>query len=198
MVSIVASEGQQVARSLKVLASLIKEDLAHGAKAAEAASAPFFIAAGAKLDEAKGQMPHSEFKVWVRKNFKFGERQAQMYISLHTATLSLEQRSALRLRSDMSFREAVQELTPNKNYGKKAAWRENAQENIRKAKEDASRLEEETLTRRQEREAMRKLALQLIDIGYKALASKLHPDRGGPKDAMVRLNRVRKHLQQHA
>jgi hypothetical protein len=50
------------------------------------------------------------------------------------------------------------------------------------------------LKREQERELQRKLALQLIDIGYKALASKLHPDKGGSREAMSRLNAVRERL----
>jgi hypothetical protein len=43
-----------------------------------------------------------------------------------------------------------------------------------------------------------KLAMQLIDIGYKALATKLHPDKGGSGDAMSRLNEVRDRLKQRA
>ena len=44
----------------------------------------------------------------------------------------------------------------------------------------------------------RELAEELVDIGYRALATKLHPDRGGSKDAMARLNRVRDELKQIA
>ena len=40
----------------------------------------------------------------------------------------------------------------------------------------------------------RELAEELVDIGYRALATRLHPDRGGSKDAMARLNRVRDEL----
>jgi hypothetical protein len=40
----------------------------------------------------------------------------------------------------------------------------------------------------------RELAEELIDIGYRALATKLHPDRGGSKGAMARLNCVRDEL----
>jgi hypothetical protein len=55
------------------------------------------------------------------------------------------------------------------------------------------------LNRVEEREAQRKLGLQLIEIGYKALASKLHPDKvGGSRDAMTRLNTVRDRLKQSA
>ena len=41
----------------------------------------------------------------------------------------------------------------------------------------------------------RDLALELIDIGWKALATRLHPDRGGSHAAMRRLNRVRQRTQ---
>jgi hypothetical protein len=37
----------------------------------------------------------------------------------------------------------------------------------------------------------RDLAIELVDIGYRALAMRLHPDHGGSLDAMRRLNRVR-------
>jgi hypothetical protein len=40
----------------------------------------------------------------------------------------------------------------------------------------------------------RELAAELIDAGYRALATRLHPDRGGTKIAMTRLNRVRDEL----
>jgi hypothetical protein len=53
-------------------------------------------------------------------------------------------------------------------------------------------------TRRQQHEAerveMRKLVLQAFDIGYKALARKLHPDNGGSNEAMARLNYARDRL----
>jgi len=79
-----------------------------------------------------------------------------------------------------------------------ADWQEPVRENIQKAQRQAERLRDETLSRQQERDAERKLAMQLIDIGFKALASKLHPDKGGSRDAMARLNRVRDRLKQHA
>lgn len=198
MIAIVASEGNMITRPLPVLASLIREDLSQAAKAEKAAGAPYYIAVGEKLLEAQQQLTRAEFLPWVSKNCRFGKRQANLYISLAKVELTPEQGIALRAREDMNLRETIQELTGNKNYGKTAAWRDSAQENIRKAKEDASRWQREELSRTQERDAMRKLAMQLIDIGFKALASKLHPDKGGSKDAMARLNRVRKHLQQHA
>ncbi len=46
---------------------------------------------------------------------------------------------------------------------------------------------------------MRKLAHQLIDVGYRALALRLHPDMaGGSSEAMARLIRVRDLLRERS
>ena len=42
--------------------------------------------------------------------------------------------------------------------------------------------------------ASAQLGRRLIDIGYRVLAKELHPDKGGSKDAMSRLGRVRDRL----
>lgn len=55
-----------------------------------------------------------------------------------------------------------------------------------------------TERRSQLRQAHRELALELVDLGFHALATRLHPDRGGSHDAMVRLNRVREELKRVA
>jgi hypothetical protein len=47
-------------------------------------------------------------------------------------------------------------------------------------------------------DAERKLRLEMVKAGYKAMAMKHHPDRGGPKDEMARLNRARDHLKVRA
>jgi ParB-like chromosome segregation protein Spo0J len=53
---------------------------------------------------------------------------------------------------------------------------------------------EDAMARQAEQELQRELALQLINAGFRALAAKLHPDKGGSKEAMVRLNQVRARL----
>ena len=64
-----------------------------------------------------------------------------------------------------------------------------------RARNEARRLAaEDALTHRQEREAEAKLGLRLIDIGYRVLAKELHPDKGGSREAMHRLGRVRDRL----
>jgi len=49
----------------------------------------------------------------------------------------------------------------------------------------------ERQAREEEVRLHRELAIELVNLGYKAMAMRLHPDRGGSKDAMARLNRVR-------
>jgi len=80
----------------------------------------------------------------------------------------------------------------------KRDWHEPVKESIERAKREAERIREAELSRQQERDAERKLALRLIDIGFKILVKELHPDKGGSRDAMSRLNRVRDRLWQHA
>jgi hypothetical protein len=48
--------------------------------------------------------------------------------------------------------------------------------------------------RTEETRLLRMLAVELVDIGFKALATRLHPDHGGSEQAMRRLNRVRREL----
>jgi hypothetical protein len=205
MAQVAVQKDTPVTRSPSVLVALIKDDLATAARvqregddATKAATAPYFAAAGEKMLEAKAQMPHGQFTDWIRKNFRCGIRNAQLYMSIARAAMDLEKRNAVSLMEDLSMREMLREHTPNVNFGKPAKWRAEVEDNIRQAREQAKRLEHESLTRQQEREAEKKLALQLISIGFKALASKLHPDKGGTKDAMARLGRVRDRLKQHA
>jgi hypothetical protein len=45
-------------------------------------------------------------------------------------------------------------------------------------------------------EAQRQLGLELIDVGFRHLATKMHPDTGGTTDAMALLIEVRDRLRQ--
>ena len=74
-------------------------------------------------------------------------------------------------------------------------WHEPVKQIVDRVDTDTLNLKRDELKRNEERDAQRTLALQLIDIGYKVLARKLHPDRrDGSKEAMVRLNAVRARL----
>jgi len=199
MVTLVSSEGKMTVRPLSVLVQLIKQDIERGNEASRAAGLPHYRAAGEKMLEAKAQLPHGEFTGWIRRHFNLGGRAARLYMSLAHATKDIEKGTAIPPEQrDITFQEAIRKHTKNVNFGKPAAWRAEIDDSVRRVLDSAKRLEKENLTRQQERAAEKNLALQLISIGFKALASKLHPDKGGTKDAMMRLNRVRDRLKAHA
>jgi hypothetical protein len=61
-------------------------------------------------------------------------------------------------------------------------------------KVNVERLREKELDEYREEAEILKLAKQIIDIGYKALATKLHPDKGGNRASMARLTEAKKLL----
>jgi hypothetical protein len=186
------SEGK-VARPLSVLVPLIKKDLELAREAAQRVSLPYYAAAGEKMLEAKPQQTNPEFRAWLRRNFNLGYAQACDYMKVAGATSS-------RIREGGSLNKYLGEIGDPRHVDvtRKKAWHDGVQENIERARREAERVREESLTRQQEREAEQKLALRLIDIGYRILAKELHPDKGGSRDAMQRLGRVRDRLRQHA
>jgi hypothetical protein len=65
-------------------------------------------------------------------------------------------------------------------------------------KVNVTRLADEKQSREDEITLHRDIALKLIDLGYRAMATRLHPDQGGSRDAMARLNTVRDELKEIA
>lgn len=193
MSSVVLQDEKQIARPLKVLVALIKEDLQKGDEAAERAGLPYYRAAGEKMLEAKGQLPHGEFMEWVSRNFGIGRDQSQRYMKLASTTTDAQ---ITRLPRTTTLTEAIGEQ-PRSERPRGPVWQEPVKQIMGRVDIDTLNLRQNELKRVEERDAERKLAAQLIDIGYKALATKLHPDKGGSRDAMSRLNRVRDRLKQH-
>lgn len=190
MTTIVSSEENQVARPLSILVPLIREDLEQAKEASERAGLPYYRSAGEKLLEAKEQIEYGEFKAWVARSFKISHTQANLYMRL----VDTERKTPGRFSSLHEFRK--------KHLGEKQTvypqdWHEPIKKIIGTIDTGALNRRRAETARIDEREVQRKLALQLIDIGYKALATKLHPDKGGSKEAMVRLNQVRDRLKQH-
>lgn len=187
-----------VARPLRVLVPLIQEDIKHGREAAERAGMPYYRAAGEKLIEAKAQLKPSEFIPWVTRNLSIGQDTARTYMKL-AEVVGDQTPSALGFSSLGDF---IRKTGPNPNYNtfasKKPAWQEDVRQVIERVDTETLNLKREELKRGDEREAQRELAIQLIDIGYKVLARTLHPDKGGSRDAMARLNAVRDRLKQNA
>ena len=139
--------------------------------------------------EAKGQLSHGDFAPWLKRNFNISIRAAQLYMNFARATVDAEKRNMI---PPANLRAAVHQSSNNPNFGKHAAWHSPVKEAIGRVNVEA--LIQGVKAQQEERALQRKLSLSLIDIGYKALASKLHPDKGGSAAAMTRLNRVREIL----
>lgn len=192
--SVSTQHERQVARPLKVLVPLIEDDLRQGREAAERAGLPYYRNAGEKMLEAKPQVGHGSFQDWIKRNFGISKQQANLYMRL----AGTEKSSALDFSSLSEF---VRE-TGNPNYNKPhtvrpQAWHEPVKQAINTFNPEA--YAKDLQNKRQERDLERKLALKLIDIGFKVLAAELHPDkRSGSSEAMTRLNNVRNRLKHHA
>jgi hypothetical protein len=132
------------------------------------------------LLEAKEQCEEGEWLAWVERNFHLSEKTAWRYMKLASETVSHRTRASATLSS-------VTE--PGRHPGHRPAWQAPVQKAVNALNVEAIRADFQS--RAKEDRLIRELALQLIDIGYKVLASKLHPDKGGSAEAMARLNKVK-------
>jgi hypothetical protein len=69
-----------------VLVPLIKDDLRRGDEASHQAGLPYYKAAGEKMLEAKPQMKHGEFRLWIKRNLGISDRTATNYMDFAKAT----------------------------------------------------------------------------------------------------------------
>jgi len=174
-----------ISRPLKVLIPLIQNDLERG----DRAGMQFYADAGDKLIEAKEQVAHGYWGAWLSKNFTLNDSVARRYMRLARIREENRQNGPSGSVLPRSLNEMLGET-------KRAQQRRDAE---RKYKDVLRDLEtdlyaQEQQTRADEVQLHRDIALELIDVGFKALATRLHPDRGGSKEAMARLNRVRDEL----
>lgn len=173
-----------IARPLKVLIPLIQADLERGDRAGMEAYAD----AGKKLIEAKAQVAHGYWSTWLSKNFALADSTSRRYMRL--ARLRDEHaQNGQRLTVLPSLTEMTGETARRKERRKRD---HGFQSVLRDLETDLYAQEQQTRT--DEVRLHREIALELIDVGFKALATRLHPDRGGSKEAMSRLNRVRDEL----
>jgi len=173
---------EPLVRPLRELVPLIDDEL----KAAYQAGIAHYRAAGALLLEAKAQLRHGEFQPWLKRHFALSARSARDYMRLAEETASHDNNgSALPFSSLRDYlRQAaaarpVADSTPIWSVIELEAQRQ-----------DLARREEE-------RRLRRRLALDVIDAGYRVVAQRLHPDRGGSSGEMARLNDVRALLKRH-
>ena len=173
-----------VARPLPVLVPLIQRELEEG----YSAGVEHYRAAGEMLVEANSQLKRGEFEPWIKRNFKNADGKS---LSVSTARNYMGLARELEKNTTAVF-SSIRAALGNQGYDG-PAWKEPVRETLQRVNFEALRSERES--KEKETRLIRQLALQLIDIGYKVLATKLHPDKtGGSVEAMARLNRVRKLL----
>ena len=186
----VQSESRKVARPLKTLIPMIQSELQQGNNAGR----EHYRRAGEMLIEAKEQVGHGGWGRWLSKNFdmhgntaRIYMRWAREYADFHSGAVKAQPPSSLRQMTGDCERDREER-------------RSKQQQDFRRVLRDVARDDfvQERQVRDDEVSLHRELAEELVDLGYRALATRLHPDRGGSKDAMARLNRVRDELKQVA
>ena len=180
MGSIATVRSRAVARPLKILVPLIQHDLKDGA----AAGLEYHVAAGEKLLEAKPQVSYGSWGRWLNKNFALSQETARRYMRAAEAAADTSETSPRSLHALTGETERRRE---RRNKHRKT-W-----EPFKKATADVDidAVGQQRQNRQNEIELHRELALEFINVAYKALATRLHPDRGGSREAMARLNRIR-------
>jgi Protein of unknown function (DUF3102) len=181
MATTVAKKHHQIARPLKVLIPMIQGEIQMGNEAGYS----HYVKAGELLIEAKDQIPYGSWGRWLSKNFDLSKTTANVYMRMARSHLD---DPAVEVPSTRQFTGATDR--------RREDYQSKQQKDFRRILRDLPRdtFLQERQARDDEVKLHRDLAEELIDIGYRALATRLHPDRGGSKDAMARLNRVRDEL----
>jgi hypothetical protein len=167
----------QVARPLTVLVPLIREEIADG----NSAGLEHYRQAGELLLEAREQVAEFKWGHWLKANFALHRTTAYDYMTLAEKIREHPELVGTSLRM-------FEIVHPDKHRQRK---------NQRQAfhtKKPIDIFDATRQARTEETRLLRMLAVELVDIGFKALATRLHPDHGGSEQAMRRLNRVRREL----
>jgi hypothetical protein len=186
----VVRKTQQIARPLKVLVPLIQEELIAGNEA----GMDHYIKAGRMLNEVKdsGQVAYGSWGRWVKDNFNISRMTASDYMRI--ASKVAEDPSC---KASLTSIDAALDREPRtiKSVTKKNKLKSlfDGVDNV-----NVTGFVKAWENKTNEIKLHRDIALQLIDLGYRAMATRLHPDAGGSKDAMARLNTVRHELKELA
>jgi hypothetical protein len=177
----------QIARPLKVLIPLIQGELQQG----DIAGRTHYATAGKMLIEAQGQVTRGQWTGWLSKNFSLSRSTAYAYMQW---ARHLEERMSSPATQTEIF-SSIRQMRGDTDR-RREDHQSKQQQQFRRVLSEVARDDfvQERQDRKDELALHQDLALELIEIGYRALATRLHPDRGGTKDAMSRLNRVRDEL----
>ena len=176
---------KQVVRPVPELVKLLKAKIREAREAAEIAAKPYQIEAGEILMEIRPQVDYTRFRKILRECYiaagtadqwmRLAKKNAKETIDWEKTTMSKESgdhRPFARVDPDIKAR-------------------------IEAARRQMENFVKHERSQAEEREAERKLALRLIDIGYKILSKEMHPDKlSGSHEGMRRLNAVRARLKE--
>ena len=144
---------------------------------------PIRIAIGEKLNVAKPHFTSMEFSDWIKTKFNLSRSAADQWMRMAAHEL------ADSFKNVQDFRRQTSAGYTSGN----SRWTEPVRKAVGSINFD--RWAEDQKEREKEQKLERQIARELIKIGYKVLASKMHPDRStGSHDAMRRLNAVRAQL----
>ncbi len=177
-------------RSLDELAEVIRDALAK----AEKAGMEWNIIAGEAMVEAHDYHFRKNlhgFWAWVERNFDYQRTQA-------TRIMNYARRPPAERQAIENIAESERKLgrSPKGESSPKRAYHEPVEKILDTV--DTEALRREAVKRRDELDQIRDLKEKIINVGYKTLASKLHPDvKGGSRHAMTLLNAARDGLKRH-
>jgi hypothetical protein len=191
-------EDGTVALPLKTLIPMIRVEL----EAGHAAGVEHYRKAGEHLLDAKPQVMQSgkSWTSWLAKNFKNADGKP---LSHDTALryMRFAEQSNTRRRVFRTIEEAIGDDRSARREREQRSHRAEASASARQQQlngftkqVDFDALRRERQDRDREEKLVHKIALQLVDVGYRVMAAKEHPDKGGTSEGMARLTRVRNWL----
>ncbi len=186
------TETQTVARPLKVLLPLIKENLRKAKEVADSAASPYYLSVGEALLEVRKDP----------KNKGQWERLVKGYLGINPATAwrymdYAEQINNLAIGQDSTFyqyRKLKRNPPQNKTHFA-YSQSENGATNAQSENGATTAHSEQLEVKEQETKDLHALVKKAFDIGYKQMARSIHPDKkGGSNEAMRKLNEAKRLL----
>lgn len=182
---------QAVARPLKVLVPLIKQDIEDAEKVANEAASPFYQSIGEKLIEAKSSPENKgSWTRLVEQEFKISKMTAWRWMDY--ASQSKNVTHGLRFT-----------FADYRNLNRKPPKAETTPETNRTVAADAEAVRSKAATEdarraaaKLEKEQLQKISVKIIDTGYKVLSKRMHPDVGGKVEDFHRLETARTQLKE--
>jgi hypothetical protein len=179
-------ETQAVARPLKVLVPLIKQDIEAMEQTVDKIVSPYYLSIGEKLLEANKHTSYGNWEIWLKESFKISRQTAFNYMDYAQQAnvkpvLHLSYANYLKARKQEA--KLKQKTEQAQAQPSPAAWAE-----------AWKRKGEQEVAKRQVRENQRELFKKVFNLGYKEMAKKLHPDKGGTNEGMHQLQEVKQLL----